>query len=52
MQERFPRLENYVHAKNKLSIRWLKWCGFTLDMEVPELINDEEFYLFWRNGHV
>ena len=52
MQERFPRLENFVHAKNTLSIRWLKWCGFTLDMDVPELINDEEFYLFWRNGHV
>ena len=47
MQERFPRLENYVHAKNTLSIRWLKYCGFALE-EVPELINDEEFYLFWR----
>jgi RimJ/RimL family protein N-acetyltransferase len=52
MQERFARLENHVHAKNRLSIRWLKWCGFTLDMDVPEVINNEDFYLFWRDGHV
>ena len=31
MQERFPRLENFVHAENRLSVRWLKWCGFTLE---------------------
>ena len=48
---RFPRLENYVHAKNTLSIRWLKYCGFTLDMDVPELMGGEDFYLFWRGGH-
>jgi hypothetical protein len=51
MQARFPRLENFVHAENRLSIRWLKWCGFIID-DVPELINDEDFYLFWRSGHV
>lgn len=50
MQERFPRLENYVHAKNRLSIRWLKWCGFTVEADVPEVINGEDFYLFWRGG--
>ena len=47
MQGCFPRLENFVHAENRLSIRWLKWCGFILD-DIPELINDEDFYLFWR----
>ena len=51
MQERFPRLENYVHAENALSIRWLKWCGFVLD-DIPELINDEDFFLFWRDANV
>ncbi|MDR1242719.1 MAG: DUF2833 domain-containing protein [Deltaproteobacteria bacterium] len=49
MQECFPRLENYVHAQNVLSIRWLKWCGFTLERE-PESFNGENFYLFWRNA--
>lgn len=24
----YPVLVNYVHAKNSLHIRWLKWCGF------------------------
>lgn len=49
MQERFSRLENHVHAGNRLSIRWLKWCGFALD-DIPELINDEDFFLFWRDA--
>jgi hypothetical protein len=51
MQRIYPRLENHVHAGNVLSIRWLKWCGFTLD-DVPELFNGEEFYLFWRDADV
>lgn len=29
------RLENYVWINNKLSIRWLKWCGFTFDEPKP-----------------
>ena len=52
MMERFPHLENFVHAENRLSQRWLKWCGFTLDTDVPELINDEDFFRFWRDRHV
>ncbi len=49
MQERFPRLENHVHAENRLSIRWLTWCGFTVD-DVPESINGENFFLFRRDA--
>ena len=51
MQERFPRLENFVHAENRLSVRWLKWCGFTLE-EKPVKINGEDFYLFRREAYV
>jgi RimJ/RimL family protein N-acetyltransferase len=51
MQERFPRLENFVHAENSLSIRWLKWCGFTLE-ETPVKIHGEDFYLFRREKYV
>jgi RimJ/RimL family protein N-acetyltransferase len=51
MQERFPRLENFVHAENRLSLRWLKWCGFTLE-ETPVKIHGEDFYLFRRERHV
>lgn len=48
MQESFALLENYVHADNRISIRWLEWCGFTVEREIPEVINDEDFYQFWR----
>lgn len=49
MQELYPRLENYVHAENKVSIRWLKWCGFELAEEPEEYgVNPEKFYRFWR----
>jgi hypothetical protein len=30
MLDVFPTLSNYVSAKHFESIRWLKWCGFTL----------------------
>lgn len=49
MQALFPRLENHVHAGNALSIRWLTWCGFTLD-EAPVRINGEEFFMFRRDA--
>lgn len=28
MLDLFPYLYNFVDARNRLSIRWLKWCGF------------------------
>lgn len=28
--KRFSRLENHVDSRNELSIRWLKWLGFTI----------------------
>lgn len=52
MRAEFPILENYVHAENRLSIRWLKWCGFTMD-EIPVSVGGEDFYrFFWRNPNV
>ena len=47
MQNAYPVLENFVHVDNRASIRWLRWCGFTIDKEVPEVINDEDFYRFY-----
>jgi hypothetical protein len=49
MQDAYPRLENHVHAANTLSIRWLRWCGFTID-DAPEESNGEDFFLFWREA--
>lgn len=47
LQKGFRRLENYVHAENEISIRWLSWCGFTVEVEAVE-VNKHLFYLFWR----
>lgn len=51
MQDVFPRLENFVHADNALSRRWLAWCGFTEDAEAT-MKNGEPFHRFWRNSNV
>ena len=47
MQKRFARLENFVHAGNRLSIHWLERLGFTLLRE-PVRMNNEPFYRFYR----
>lgn len=39
-------LENHVHVDNKLSIRWLKWIGFTLVEKIPFGIEGEMFWHF------
>ncbi len=41
-----PRLFNYVHADNKVSIKWLKWIGFIIDEPIPHGINGELFHRF------
>jgi hypothetical protein len=41
-----PRLYNMVHGRNKESIRWLKWLGFTIDDPVPHGPDSELFHKF------
>ena len=31
LKEGYTLLENYVHVSNTLSIRWLRWLGFTIE---------------------
>ena len=43
-----PKLYNYVHSENSLSIRWLKWMGFTIhtsDVHINEKTG-ARFYKF------
>jgi hypothetical protein len=35
MLDVFPYLINFVDARNKMSIRWLRWCGFTIRPAQP-----------------
>lgn len=41
-----PKLVNYVHAENKLSIRWLQWLGFTIEDPKPAGLSGELFHRF------
>lgn len=45
--ERFPLLTNHVDARNRLSIRWLRWCGFSFDRPAPTGVNGELFITFY-----
>lgn len=49
MARLFPRLENWCHADNALALRWLAWCGFSLDAEPrPFGLAGEPFYRFFK----
>jgi len=41
-----PKLFNYVHVENKISINWLKRIGFTFDEPAPYGYENEMFYRF------
>jgi len=41
-----PELSNHVHAKNKISVRWLKWLGFNVKEPKPFGVNGELFHEF------
>ena len=44
-----PRLSNYVHGKNKASILWLKWLGFTIEEPIEHGPDSEIFHRFYLN---
>lgn len=49
MIEDFRVLENWVDGRNKKSMRWLKWCGFTIDKKpYPIGLDNEIFYRFHK----
>lgn len=52
MLSHFEILENWVDTRNKVSIAWLDWCGFTV--EAPEIYGFEKklFHRFWMKKGV
>ncbi len=50
MFETYPVLTNYVHDKNKLSIKWLKWSGFEFDRGESIDLNGEVFLHFTQTN--
>lgn len=47
MKKLFDRLEGFTDARHKVSHRWLKWCGFTLDEPIPYGVENRPFHRFW-----
>lgn len=41
-----PNLFNYVHADNKISVRWLKYMGFNIEKALPIGTNGAMFHKF------
>lgn len=46
MLEYYPKLENYVDARNTKSINWLKFCGAKIDDPVPFGAEKKPFHHF------
>lgn len=46
MSKNFKHLENFVDARHTKSIRWLKWCGFTVDEAKPWGVAGLPFHKF------
>ncbi len=47
MMGRFYRLENWVDARNTLSIRWLRWLGFVIEEAKPYGLERWPFHHFF-----
>lgn len=47
MAKGFELLENWVDTRNKISIKWLKWCGFKVDEAGPFGTSGLPFHRFW-----
>ena len=45
--DRYKLLLNYVDVRNKQSIRWLEWLGFSIVAAVPIGVNGEMFHPFY-----
>ena len=43
-------LENYVDARNELSLRWLRWCGFRVEPPAPYGAEGQMFCQFTMQG--
>lgn len=48
MQRICPSLANFVYTENKVSIRWLRWLGFTIDRAIPYGDSGQLFHKFHK----
>ena len=50
MRQRYRTLENWVHAGNLTSVRWLKACGFTIEEPASWGACGAHFHRFWMRS--
>jgi hypothetical protein len=50
MVQQFKFVENWCHAENKTTIRWLKWLGFKIEEAAPYGRKDELFHHFYARA--
>lgn len=50
MAQLCPHLYNYVHVDNTVSIRWLRWLGFTISDPEPRGRGGELFHPFFMRN--
>jgi len=50
-KNKYSIMRNYVHANNKLSIKWLGWLGFTIHEAKPMFRYGELFHEFTMRGN-
>lgn len=50
MLEPYDIIENYVDIRNELSIKWLEWCGFTLEPMRVYGVERRMFRHFWMRN--
>lgn len=47
MAKGFDFIENWVDARNTVSINWLRWCGFTVEEPKPYGVAQLPFHHFY-----
>lgn len=48
MERAFPKMENWVMAENRQSVRWLSWLGFDMGEPMPIGVGGKEFIRFTK----
>mgnify|MGYP003672702641 CR=1 FL=1 len=50
LSQNFIIIENYCDSRNKITLRWLKWLGFTIERARPYGVYDLPFHHFYKEG--
>ena len=52
MLDQYPSLMNHVDARQPVAVRWLEWCGFTIEPAEPWGVQGLPFHRFWMRREI